>query len=118
MLTASQPHTRVKQREFSTSKAVSMEDIRLCQQAFSGKWPGSAVHEPGGRSKVGHVTVNDVMCAVMADVCGEELGRRTGQETGLWARMKGVLRRVLPTPIGFFMYVTFVACIWERSLTK
>ena len=110
MLTASQaPYTstRVKSREFSRSKTVSMEDIRLCQQAFSGKFPGSAVKEPGGRSKVGHVTVNDVICAVMADVCGEEVKRRVAaeEEKGMWVYAKSFLRQVLPSPIGFFMSV-------------
>ncbi|TCD61046.1 hypothetical protein EIP91_009119 [Steccherinum ochraceum] len=106
MLTASQPSTRVKHREFSRSKVISMDDIRLCQQAFSGKKPGSAVGEPGGRSKVGHVTVNDVMCAVMADVCGQEVRRRIRRERGLWAMAKAVLRRVLPSPIGFFIPIS------------
>lgn len=84
-----------------------MEDIKLCQQAFSGKRAGSAVGQPGGRSKVGHVTVNDVMCAVITDVCGEEVARRikSEKETGVWGRVQGNMRRVLPSPIGFFMCV-------------
>ena len=108
MLSASQApftSTRVKSREFSRSKVVSMDDIRLCQQAFSGSRPGSALREPGGKSKVGHVTVNDVMCAVMVDVCAAETERRirVERERGLWACTKALMRRVLPSPIGFFM---------------
>ncbi|KAH8079407.1 wax ester synthase-like acyl-CoA acyltransferase domain-containing protein [Cristinia sonorae] len=111
MLTGSQaPYTstRVKSREFSRSKTVSLDDVRLCQQAFSGKWPGSAVNEPGGRSKVGHVTVNDVMCAVVADVCGEEVERRIRREKepGIRGTVKAALRRVLPSPIGFFIPIS------------
>jgi len=111
MLTASQtPYTstRVKSREFCRSKAVSIDDIKLCQQAFSGKRPGSAVKEPGGRSKVGHVTLNDVMCAVMADVCGDEVQRRIELERagGIWGWVQGMLRRVLPSPLGFFIPIS------------
>lgn len=81
-----------------------MEDIKLCQRAFSGTYPGSAVKEmkAGGRSKVGHVTLNDLICSVMADVLGEERRYMPLDGTG-WGRVKRMLKRYLPSPIGFFM---------------
>lgn len=107
-LTAPQPGIRVCEREYSNSKVVSLDDIRLCQQAFSGMYPGSAVlKEKEGRSKVGHVTINDVMCAVMVDVLAEEIDSKP-QGTSLSRLTKAILDKFLPSPIGFLMYVQHV----------
>lgn len=97
MLTAPQ-RARTPRREFASSKAVSMEDVRFCQRAFSGSYPGAAKN---GRSKK-HVTVNDIMCSVMVDVLGEEI-RLKKTEDGLWSRAKKILNSILPSPIAFFM---------------
>ena len=97
MLTASQK-VRTTRREFASSRAVSMEDVRTCQRAFSGNYPGAAKN---GRSKK-HVTVNDIMCSVMTDVLGEEI-RLKKPEGGLWSRIRRILNRTLPSPIAFFM---------------
>ena len=109
-LTAPYSGPRVREREYSSSKVVSLDDIRLCQRAFSGTYPGSAVHkERGGRSKVGHVTINDIMCSVMADVLGEEIASQSSGALSLSRLKKTLLDRFLPSPIGFLMYA--------RSLT-
>lgn len=104
-LTSPQPGCRVREREYSSSKVVSIDDVRLCQQAFSGTSPGSAVRkEQGGRSKVGHVTINDVMCSVMADVLGEEIASKPEDTMSLSRIRKTLLDKFLPSPIGFLMY--------------
>ncbi|TFY64776.1 hypothetical protein EVJ58_g2398 [Rhodofomes roseus] len=110
MLTGPQPGPRVKEREFASSRVFSIKDIKLCQQAFSGAKPGSAVagvpkeQREKVRAKVGHVTLNDVVCAVMADVLGKEIAAKpVDQLNGPWERTKRKLKTVLPSPIGFFI---------------
>jgi len=110
MLTGPQPGPRVAEREFASSRVFSIKDVRLCQQAFSGAKPGSAVtgvpkeQRAKVRVKTGHVTLNDVVCAVMADVLGKEIASRPADQlNGPWERMKRKLRTVLPSPIGFFI---------------
>lgn len=90
MLTAAQPGARTPRREFASSKAVSMDDVRTCQKAFSGR----------GRKQ--HVTVNDVMCAVMSDVLGEEIRSKAPEKT-VRGRVNRMLNKILPSPIAFFM---------------
>lgn len=112
MLTAPQSGLRVQAREFSSSRTVIMDDVKLCQRAFSGTYPGSAVKDmkEGGRSKIGHVTLNDLMCSIMADVLGEEL-RAMPPDQSTWGRTKVFLKRYLPSPIGFFMYGLFLSLV-------
>lgn len=110
MLTGPQPGPRVEEREFASSRVFSIKDVKLCQQAFSGAKPGSAVagilkeKRDAARAKAGHVTLNDVICSVMADVLGKEVASRPmGQLNGPWECIKRTLKTVLPSPIGFFM---------------
>ncbi|KAH9925720.1 wax ester synthase-like acyl-CoA acyltransferase domain-containing protein [Fomitopsis serialis] len=111
MLTVPQPGPRVTEREFASSRVFSIKDVKLCQQAFSGAKPGSAVagvpkeQREKARTKTGHVTLNDVVCAVMADVLGKEIASRpANQLNGLWEQKKRRLRTVPPSPrIGFFI---------------
>ena len=83
MVCAEQPQGRTRRREFSSSRVFSMQDVKLCQQAFSGPRPGYAVagvpkdQRRNVRSKVGHVTLNDVVCAVMADVLASAVDRKS-----------------------------------------
>ncbi|KAH9910958.1 uncharacterized protein B0H18DRAFT_1065113, partial [Fomitopsis serialis] len=112
-LTGPQPGPRVTEREFASSRVFSIKDIKLCQQAFSGAKPGRAVaglpKEQRGkaRAKTGHVTLNDVVCAVMADVLGKEIASRPADQlNGPWGWMKRKLRTVLPSPIGFFIPIS------------
>lgn len=108
MLSADQPGPRVSSREFASSRRFPIEDVRLCQQAFSGPRPGYAVKgvpkekRKEARSKVGHVTLNDLVCSVVADVLAAELKGKP-KDRGPWGRGKKWLADVLPSPIGFFM---------------
>ncbi|THG97098.1 hypothetical protein EW026_g4854 [Hermanssonia centrifuga] len=104
MLTAPQPHgaARTKLKEFASSASMSMQDVRTCQKAFSGRRMGA---EKDGKHRRGHVTVNDVMCAVMADVLGDEIRSKPVDFT-LWGRVKRALAKVLPSPIGFFIPIS------------
>lgn len=108
MLTAYQPGPRVAEREFASSTRFNIDDVKLCQQAFSGPRPGYAVKgvpkekRKQARSKVGHVTLNDLICAVMADVLAKELEGKS-ENQGPWGRAKKWLSKMLPSPIGFFM---------------
>lgn len=108
MLTAYQPGPRVTEREFSSSRRFTIEDVKLCQQAFSGPRPGFAIKgvpkekRMQARSKVGHVTLNDMVCAVVVDVLAKEIEGKA-KERGPWGRAKEWLTKVLPSPIGFFM---------------
>lgn len=110
MLTGPQPGPRVREREFASSRVFSIKDVKLCQQAFSGAKPGSVVaglskeKREKARAKAGHVTLNDVVCAVMADVIGKEIASKPADQlNGPWGRFKRKLKTVLPSPIGFFM---------------
>ena len=110
MLTGPQPGPRVREREFASSRVFSIKDVKLCQQAFSGAHPGSAVagvpkeKRETARAKAGHVTLNDVVCAVMVDVIGKETASKPADQlNGPWERIKRKLKTVLPSPIGFFM---------------
>lgn len=108
MVSEDQPGKRTPHREYSRSKTFSMQDIKVCQQAFSGPRPGYAVagvpkdKRRNVRSKVAHVTLNDVVCAVMADVLGSILASKPEPKTS-WGKVRRALNRALPTPMGFFM---------------
>lgn len=110
MVSADQPSTRTQHREFSSSKVFSLQDVKLCQQAFSGPRPGYAVvgvpkdKRRSVRSKVGHVTLNDVVCAVMADVLGSVVASKPEPTTSS-GKFRRAVNRVLPNPMGFFMCV-------------
>jgi hypothetical protein len=108
MLTADYQGPRVTEREYSSSKVFSMKDIKLCQKAFSGPRPFGILKKfqndghRGHTARIAHVTLNDVVCSVMADILGEEIMSKRGTR-GLWDRIKQSLKHVLPSPIGIFM---------------
>ncbi|CEH14645.1 hypothetical protein CBOM_02472 [Ceraceosorus bombacis] len=67
---------RVKGKEFSTSKAFEMDDIKTIQKAFSGPTPGGIIDQISGRRGKyisGHITLNDVLCTVIADAIIDEM---------------------------------------------
>ncbi|KAI0703948.1 wax ester synthase-like acyl-CoA acyltransferase domain-containing protein [Earliella scabrosa] len=111
MVCADQTGKRTPYREFSSSKMFSLQDVKLCQQAFSGPRPGYAVagvpkdKRRNVRSNVGHVTLNDVVCAVMADVLGEVVASKP-QPTTSWGKFRRVVNSVLPAPMGFFIPIS------------
>ena len=111
MVVDEQPaNARTAQREFSSSRVFSMQEMKLCQQAFSGPRPGFAVagvpkdQRKNVRSKVKHVTLNDVVCSVMADVLGEEIRNKPAPRS-IWGKVKRSINQVLPSPVPLFMYV-------------
>ncbi|KAF8587875.1 hypothetical protein K439DRAFT_1385418 [Ramaria rubella] len=106
MLTADYQGPRVTGREFSISKVFDMEDIKLCQRAFSGPRPFGVLRALQRKSRTNygsfrHVTLNDVVCSIMADILGEELLNKNQKSNGM-----NTLKNVLPSPIGFFIPIS------------
>jgi len=109
-VTADYSGPRVKEREFSSSKTFSMADVRLCQQAFSGPKPSGLFSKieqssPISYGRAAHVTLNDIICSVMADVVGEELDAKEERGMGLRGWRKA-LKKILPSPMGFFIPIS------------
>ena len=108
MVTADQPGKRTPHREFSSSRVFSLQDVKACQQAFSGPRPGYAVagvpkdQRRNVRSEKGHITLNDVICAVMADVLGDVIASKPPPRT-VWGKIRRAVNKFLPAPMGFFM---------------
>lgn len=74
-LTSEYAGERVKEREFSTSDRVSIADVKKIQRAFSGPVPGGWIDRALGRKErswFGHLTLNDILCSVIADVLSDE----------------------------------------------
>ncbi|PIL25474.1 hypothetical protein GSI_13364 [Ganoderma sinense ZZ0214-1] len=111
MVTADQPGERTPHREFSSTRVFSLKDVKACQQAFSGPRPGSAVagiprnQRRNVRSKKGHVTLNDVICAVMVDVLAEVIASKPAPKTTR-GKIKRAVNRFLPTPMGFLVPIS------------
>jgi hypothetical protein len=81
---------------FGLSKPQKLSDVKIIQHAFSGSEPGDSQ-----RGWQGHVTVNDVLCAIIADVVSAAIDRRRATHpSGPVIRW---FNKVLPMPIGFFM---------------
>ncbi|KAI0372646.1 hypothetical protein BV20DRAFT_1034364 [Pilatotrama ljubarskyi] len=115
MVVDEHPHeARSKAREFSSSRVFSLQDVKLCQQAFSGPRPGYAVagvpkeQRKNARSKVGHVTLNDVVCSVMADVLAQEIASKP-EPRSVWGKFRRSVNSVLPSPIPFFIPISIRA---------
>lgn len=63
---------RVAEKEFSTSLAFPMSDVKKMQKAFSGPKPGGWIERAVGKpaaSKMNHLTLNDVLCTVRRLPC-------------------------------------------------
>ena len=62
------------------------------------------------RSKKRHVTLNDVICAVMSDVLGDIVASKPEPRTA-WGKVRRAINKYLPNPMGFFMCVPLpVSC--------
>lgn len=107
-LTAQYRGPRVREREFACTDVFSIDDVKLCQRAFSGVRPGSKIRKSKtgriGSKSIGHLTLNDVVCAVMVDAAEGVLQENNQRGSGP-NRFFTFLKRTLPTPVGFFMYV-------------
>lgn len=85
-----------RQAVFSVSKPLKLADVKTMQHAFSGNEAGTSQ-----RGWMGRVTVNDVLCSIMADVVGQAIERVDGKSDKPSFRQR--LKRFLPMPVGFFM---------------
>jgi hypothetical protein len=109
-VTADYPGQRVEAREFSSSKSLALSDAKKIQKAFSGYVPPEGIldtHTTIGKisrkySYFGHVTLNDVLCSILAD-CLAEVIENKPKESGGWETFKRAVGWVLPSPIGIFM---------------
>lgn len=103
-VTAPYSGPRVQEKEFATTEAFEIADVKKIQTAFSGVKPGSWA-EPlqGGRRNhvaFGHLTLNDILCSAIADVIGYELQNPTFKEPDTWnARLRRISHKILPRPI-------------------
>ena len=82
---------------FALSRPVPLKDVKTIQRAFSGNKPGRAQ-----QGYMGHVTVNDVLCSIMADCVSRAIERKP-RATDLWSNVKRASATILPMPIAFFM---------------
>lgn len=87
-----------RQVVFATSKGFSLSDVKTMQRAFSGSTPGKSQSGTLGHD---HVTVNDVLCAIMADVVSLAIHRKKEPDMLKWA--KALVEPFYPMPIAFFM---------------
>lgn len=83
---------------FTTSKTLKLSDVKTMQKAFSGSRPGKSQSGTLGHD---HVTVNDVLCAIMADVISLAIRRK--REPDLLYYVKKVTEVFVPMPIAFFV---------------
>lgn len=94
--------TGKREAVFALSKPQKLADVKTIQHAFSGNEPGDSQ-----RGWKGHITINDVLCAIMADVVSVAIERRRyTYPSGPVVRW---FNRFLPMPIGFFMLVLVTA---------
>lgn len=93
------PVRQVKREQvFAMSKPLKLSDVKSIQRGFSGTQPGPSQSDVLGH---GHVTVNDVLCAIMADVVSLAIQRNPEQGRLRW--LKVLVAKVAPPPVSFFM---------------
>ncbi|CAO1613686.1 unnamed protein product [Sympodiomycopsis kandeliae] len=103
-VTAPYSGPRVLEKEFATTESFDISDVKKIQKAFSGVRPGSWA-EPlqGGRKShvlFGHLTLNDVLCTVIADVIGYELHHPSFKSPNtITSRLVKWSHNVLPRPV-------------------
>lgn len=83
---------------FAVSKPLKLSDVKTMQRAFSGSTPGKSQSGTLGHD---HVTVNDVLCAIMSDVISLAIHRKKEPDLLYW--VKAAAELVFPMPIAFFM---------------
>lgn len=87
-----------RQAIFAVSKPLKLSDVKTMQRAFSGSRPGPSQSGSLGHE---HVTVNDLLCAIISDVISAAIRRNT--EQGRLQMLKAVAGAILPMPVAFFM---------------
>ncbi|CBQ73480.1 conserved hypothetical protein [Sporisorium reilianum SRZ2] len=109
-VTASYPGPRKHEKEFSISKSLPLGDVKIVSKAFSGVQPGSLLDKVQGgkcysRPLIGtHLTVNDIICTVIADVIADELERQA--QPGVLNQIRHLSHRILPSPIGIMIPIS------------
>lgn len=110
-VTASSPGPRKDEKEFSISKSFSLSDVKIVSKAFSGVQPGTLLDKVQGgkrysRPLIGtHLTVNDIICTVIADMINDELERQA-QQPGLLNKIRHFSHKILPSPIGIMIPIS------------
>jgi hypothetical protein len=87
-----------RQALFAMSKPLKMTDVKTIQRSFSGSVPGVSQSESLGHA---HATVNDVLCAIMADVISLAINRKKEPDPLRW--VKSMVNVFFPMPVTFFM---------------
>lgn len=103
-LTSDYVGERVKKREFATSKSFPIDDVKKLQKAFGGPTPGGWREALQGGRKAkswwGHLTLNDVLCTIIADVMVDEIDHQEPVDVpGLLPWLKRSVNRILPNPL-------------------
>ncbi|KAK0552306.1 hypothetical protein OC861_005793 [Tilletia horrida] len=106
---------RTTEKEFSVTPQFPMSEVKSIQRAFSGVKPGSWLdrHVIGSARKnkipYRHLTLNDVLCTVIADVMAEEAhNQEPSREAsrGIWNLVKSATHHFLPSPIALFIPIS------------
>lgn len=90
------PGTGPRESIYAISQPFPIAEAKTIQRAFSGNNPG-----PNQKGLLGHVTLNDVLCSVMADVIAQAIERTP--KRGWWHAIKQTFNKVVPMPVTFFM---------------
>lgn len=110
-VTASYPGPRVEGKEFSVSQSFPLSEVKLVSKAFSGVQPGTLLDKVQGgkrysRPFIGtHLTVNDIICTVIADIINDELENQPPQP-GLLNAIRRASHKILPSPIGIMIPIS------------
>lgn len=109
-LTSDYAGPRVSKREFATSERMPMSDVRKMQKAFSGPVPGGWIDRALGRKErswFGHLTLNDILCTIIADVLSDE---RDHQELvpapTLRVRIQRFANKILPQRLALMIPIS------------
>ncbi|GAC97675.1 sterol reductase [Pseudozyma hubeiensis SY62] len=110
-VTASYEGERKSEKEFSVSRSFTLADVKLVSKAFSGVAPGTLLDKVQGGKRYSrplfgtHLTVNDIICTVIADVINDELDRQPLQP-GLLNKLRHYSHKILPSPIGIMIPIS------------
>ncbi|UZJ57086.1 hypothetical protein CBS101457_006406 [Exobasidium rhododendri] len=101
---------RVPQKEFSTSRAFPMSDVKKLQKAFSGPVPGGWIERAIGKPNASwwsHLTLNDVLCTIIADVIADELEHQPYEPLpGIFPQIKHFANSIFPNPIAMMIPIS------------
>lgn len=102
------PGPRTLGKQYAISESFPISDVKTIQKAFSGVRQGSwlEVIQPNrvNHTILRHLTLNDVLCTILADIIGNDLRHPPLNYTsvasqGLWQRFVALSHKVLPLPV-------------------